>query len=94
MNRKQLAVFLILLVVYAFCAFVTYAFSPINGFGRMVHPQFSLPIFASLSASTDAPSHYGFPRHVGIILKVAIDLASLATRTVKTPPATGEPFVQ
>ena len=26
MNRKQLTVFLILLVVYAFCAFATYAF--------------------------------------------------------------------
>jgi len=136
MNRKQLTVFLILLVVYAFCAFATYAFftdqlvttagvpmpkmpvsnavlglanagivlvvygllgwigfwfarklelpgifsedgnwrrwfliplllglvcgvmvvigdvlfAPINGFGRMVHPQFPLSIFASLSA--------------------------------------------
>ena len=136
MNRKQLTVFLILLIVYAFCAFATYAFftdqlvatagvpmpkmpvsnavlglanagivlvvygllgsigfwfarklglpgifsedgnwrrwfliplllglicgvmvvigdvlfAPINGFGRMVHPQFPLSIFASLSA--------------------------------------------
>jgi len=95
MNRKQLTVFLVLLVTYAFCAFATYAFfadqlaatagvpmpdlgvsnavlglanagivlvvygivgwvgfwfAPINGFGRLVHPQFPISIFASLSA--------------------------------------------
>jgi hypothetical protein len=30
MHRKQLTIFLIMLVVYALCAFATYAFSQIN----------------------------------------------------------------